>query len=96
MRKPEPVEIEPDAWCAWCGDPLPEPEERHHRRRFCCVQCREADKYDRYQRQPRKARLVPKPCAWCGTEFKPTRPYQKYCQLQCTWDAGNARARKRV
>ena len=93
MRDPEPIQIEPDAWCAWCGDPLPEKEERHWRRRFCCQSCKAAHKYDR-AKEARRAALPVKSCEWCGTTFKAKRAFQIYCKTQCRWDAKNAAARK--
>lgn len=91
----EPIYIEPDAWCEWCGDPLPEPEERYPHQKFCCYQCQWANSYDRLIRQPRKARIVPKACAFCGQSFMPVRVSQTYCRDKCRAEAYNARRRER-
>lgn len=90
----DPIEIEPDAWCEWCGDPLPEPEERHARRRFCGRKCKDDYRND-LRAEAARALLIPKPCKWCSTVFKPTRAFQVYCRKQCNWDANNARAKIR-
>ena len=37
-----------------------------------------------------------KRCALCGTEFKPHRPYQKYCGRECYMEAGRRRSRKGI
>lgn len=82
MRKPEPIEIEPDAWCAWCGDPLPEPEERHHHLRYCSAVCRRRMAYDLI-RERRMAARKPQPCRWCGTLFMPRTEKVHTCSRKC-------------
>ena len=80
-RRPDPVEIEPDAWCAWCGDPLPEPEERDPRQIYCSRQCNSAMAYDLRKPPPAEPRRVT--CAWCGTEFDTHRPGARFCSKTC-------------
>lgn len=100
-RNPDPVEIEPDAWCGWCGDPLPEPEERHHGRRYCSPRCKQSMHNDR-TREAKKAARPMRACLWCGAAF-PAWPLQKFtCTPKCSemlhnwrkaWRAGRLRKR---
>lgn len=82
MRETKPLEIEPDAWCAWCGDPLPEPEERHTRRIFCSRRCKDDAKNDQ-RREEWAALLETRPCQHCGTAFKQNRLNQIFCGQGC-------------
>lgn len=89
-RELDPVEVEPDAWCAWCGDPLPEPEERHHGRRYCCQRCRWAMDNDKV----RQAKLAARPmraCLSCGTEFRAWPSHKRCCTPKCSERYQNAR-----
>ena len=88
----DPIEIEPDAWCDWCGDPLPEPEERHPRRKYCSRQCKDESR-NAAAREAWAAALVEKDCPHCGTRFKQTRTCKVYCTPKC---AANARYRRRT
>jgi hypothetical protein len=90
--RPDPIEIEPDAWCEWCGDSLPEKEERHPRQRFCSLRCR-ADAGNAAKREEWAATLADLDCPHCGTRFKQGRACQVYCTPRC---AANARYRQRT
>ena len=82
MHDPEPIQIEPDAWCEWCGDPLPEPEERRRDKRFCCRDCKAAARND----DLRQARLALRPeraCGHCKTTFKAKGPANRFCSVSC-------------
>jgi predicted nucleic acid-binding Zn ribbon protein len=92
VRKVEPVEIEPDAWCEWCGDSLPEPEERPARQKYCSRHCKEEARKDR-ARQEWAATLADLDCPHCGTRFRQNRACQVYCTPKC---AANARYRQRT
>lgn len=86
MSCTDPIEIEPDAWCEWCGDPLPETEDRHHSRRYCSVKCRSAAAYDPI-RQARAAMRPERACGHCGTTFKAKGPAHRYCGISCQFKA---------
>ena len=78
----DPIQIEPDAWCAWCGNALPEPEERHHALRFCCLQCKieyHRDLLSERRYNERETRI----CPWCGTEFKAWPRHKHTCNPKC-------------
>lgn len=90
--QPEPIHIEPDAWCEWCGDPLPEIEERHPRRRFCSRRCKD-DNHNAMKREEWAATLADLDCPHCGTRFRQRRACQVYCNPKC---AANARYRQRT
>lgn len=90
MPKADPVQIEPDAWCEWCGDPLPEKEERRPDKRFCSRKCGGAFRADLL----RQARLDLRPeraCDHCGTTFKAKGPANRFCSMSCQ---GKARYRR--
>jgi predicted nucleic acid-binding Zn ribbon protein len=93
-RGPEPVEIEPDAWFAWCGDPLPEPEERHHGRRYCSEPCKWAMEYDRL-RETRQAARPMRACLWCRSSFRAWPSYKFTCTPKCSERYHNRRKRER-
>ena len=78
MRRLDPIEIEPDAWCGWCGDPLPEPEERIHNKAFCSVACRKEHTADLRKNPVRRLN-----CPHCGTAFKTTDPRKRFCTHRC-------------
>jgi len=78
LRRLDPIEIEPDAWCGWCGDPLPEPAERVHNKTYCSVECRDAAKADR-----RKCERVHILCPECGTRFLRTSRVRVFCCHRC-------------
>lgn len=44
-------------------------------KRYCSPQCR--------RHAYRKPDLAPQPCAWCASEFQPTRPDRLYCSPSC-------------
>lgn len=81
MPKPKPLEIEPDAWCAFCGDPLPEPEERHPLQRYCGRWCSRARWYLDHGPDPVPERRVE--CAFCGAEFWTHRTTARFCSKVC-------------
>lgn len=61
--------------CAQCGDTFDQTGKGRPRK--YCLTCR-----------PRivpgiSQELAPKPCEWCGEEFTPSRPTQKYCSAKC-------------
>lgn len=90
--QPEPIHIEPDAWCKWCGDPLPEFEERHWKREFCKRGCKDAYRNDQ-GRERRAAARAGKTCAHCGGTFDGNRPDHVYCSQKCY---GRARYRREL
>ena len=78
----QPIFIEPDAWCAWCGESLPEPEERHHGRVYCSKRCKWAFAADR----KREATIAARPmrnCVWCGTAFRAFPSHKLTCSRAC-------------
>jgi predicted nucleic acid-binding Zn ribbon protein len=80
--RPGPVTIEPDAWCEWCGEALPEKEERHPRMRFCGRACQQAARVD----DLKQARLALRPeraCGHCGTVFRAKGPAHRFCSDSC-------------
>lgn len=80
MQKPEPLEIEPDAWCAFCGDPLPEKEERDPRQIYCGKWCSDqAHKARTYTEAPKRRGE----CAECGAEFWTYWSYHRFCSQRC-------------
>jgi hypothetical protein len=89
---PKPIQIEPDAWCAWCGETLPEEAERHPRRRYCSRQCKDEAANAR-AREEWAATLKTLDCPHCGTTFKQGRACQVYCSIRCQ---DNARYRRRT
>lgn len=83
MRDVSPLEVEPDAWCPWCGDPLPEPEERHARKRFCNRQCQDAF-FNDLTAERRRAARAGRSCAHCGGTIADSRPASAiYCGSEC-------------
>ena len=94
MRNLDPIAIEPDAWCAWCGDPLPEPEERHHGRRYCCKRCKWAYEND-VRSQARKAARPIRACLWCGTEFIAWPSHKFCCTPKCSERYHNRASKER-
>lgn len=82
-----PLTIEPDAWCAWCGDPLPEREERLPWMKYCSAKCGNQYRYDLNDRP--KHKHPPRPCAYCGTVFTPKFDRGTYCSRPCQWTARN-------
>lgn len=96
MRRLDPIQIEPDRWCLWCGESLPEPAERDHRQRYCCPECRTAAKLDRRNEARRAARVrEPRTCRQCGATFIPKRRDALVCSLGCNWAWQNARQAER-
>ena len=87
----DPIIIEPDAWCAWCGDPLPEIEERKPWMKYCSAKC--CTDYGNDLRKRPKPK--PRPCGWCGTVYTPKLDRGTYCTKACGWAAGNAQRGKR-
>lgn len=88
--QPEPIYIEPDAWCEWCGDPLPEIEERHPAQRFCSRRCKD-DNSNARKREEWAALLADLDCPHCGTRFKQNRADQIYCTAKCGANAAYRR-----
>lgn len=43
-----------------------------------CAECRGASKY-------KKVSYPPRPCQWCGDEFKPSRRVSRFCTSRCTY-----------
>jgi|AntRauTorckE5430_2_1112549.scaffolds.fasta_scaffold45061_1 predicted nucleic acid-binding Zn ribbon protein len=78
IKQPDPIEIEPDAWCGWCGDPLPEPEERVHNKRYCSVRCKQWHASDK-KRSPR----IWLSCPICGTRFYRENRKRQCCSHKC-------------
>lgn len=93
-RRAEPIEIEPDAWCDWCGNPLPEPEERHWRTKYCSRQCKDARDYDAVKNRKGIGQRVWRNCEWCGSRFVSSQPHAKCCSLKCTTSKGTAKKKK--
>lgn len=89
QRRVDPVIIEPDAWCEWCG--VPEPEERHPRRRFCSRKCKAEAWYDEKQRQPLTERRAGLKCKVCDAPLKAAKPFKAYCSRKCERIAVKAR-----
>jgi predicted nucleic acid-binding Zn ribbon protein len=92
VRKVEPVEIAPDAWCDWCGDPLPEKEERRADMRFCGRACKAAMRNDML-REARETLRPERACDHCGTTFKARGPAHRFCCESC---AQKAKYRRRT
>lgn len=78
-RRLDPIEIAPDAWCAFCGTPLPEEAERHPKRIYCSRWCAREAKRPDLPPVP-KRRLA---CAECGAEFETHRPAARFCSSGC-------------
>lgn len=78
----EPIQIEPDAWCDWCGDPLPEIEERHPLRRFCSRECKDEHRND-LAKERRAAARAGLTCAHCGGTFTGNSTQQVFCGESC-------------
>lgn len=81
MLRAEAVEVEPDAWCDWCGDALPEPEERTSRQRFCDRKCMQA--YHNDVRRERRQARPSRECRQCGAPFVATRSDRMVCSPKC-------------
>jgi hypothetical protein len=77
---PRPLEIDPDAWCAFCGDPLPEVEERDPRQKYCCKWCCD-QAYE--ARTYTEAPLRQGACAECGAEFWTYWAAHRFCSQKC-------------
>lgn len=90
MRETKPLEIEPDKWCVWCGDSLPEKEERPHNKIYCSRRCKDDAANDK-ARQEWAALLETKPCLHCHTPFKQTRRNQIFCGPNCSANAAYRR-----
>lgn len=78
----DPLIIEPDAWCEWCGEALPEREERRWNQRFCCRKCGEENKAQ-LMKEARLALREDRTCRHCGTGFKAKGPANWYCSVSC-------------
>jgi len=75
-----PLEIEPDAWCAFCGTPLPEKEDRDPRQKYCSKWCcNQAHKLRTYNPPPMRRGE----CAECGAEFWTYWSYHRFCSQRC-------------
>ena len=91
--------------CARCQGPLP-----HGHFKWCSHNCKRAATEDKWRRQNRQeynaqqrayraawsAKQPSRPCAECGTEFKPkspTNPNAKHCSVRCR-NRANARKNK--
>ena len=83
------VEVEPDAWCDWCGDPLPEPEERTYHQRFCCEACQKAYHND-LARERRWAERERRSCKQCGAVFVALPRTRLFCSRACNVAFHNA------
>lgn len=88
----DPIIIEPDAWCEWCGNPLPEREERKWNQRFCCAACGEANRLD-LMRVARLDLREDRNCRHCETAFKAKGPAHWFCSISCQ---GKARYRRKT
>ena len=87
-KVPDAVEIEPDAWCAWCGADLPEPVDRTYHQRFCSKACND-DFHNDVQRERRS-------CRQCGAEFVAMPRNKVFCSRTCqdAWHNGKARLKR--
>ena len=82
MRKPpEHIEIEPDAWCAWCGETLAEEADRDPRQFYCNAKCRKAMWHDMHKGDPLPK--SPGTCQECGAEFLTHMPTRLFCSRRC-------------
>jgi predicted nucleic acid-binding Zn ribbon protein len=86
------VEVAADAWCAWCGEALPEPEERTWHQRFCCKACKDAHHND-LQKERRWAERERRSCRQCGAEFVAMPRNRLFCSARCSnaWHNGKKR-----
>ncbi len=76
----KPLEIAPDAWCAFCGDPLPEKENRDPRQMYCSKWCcDQAHKARTYTEAPMRRGA----CAECGAGFWTYWSYHRFCSARC-------------
>ncbi len=78
----DPIVIEPDAWCEWCGNPLPEREDRMWNQRFCSPACGTANRLD-LMRVARLELREDRTCRHCGTAFKAKGPANWFCSVSC-------------
>lgn len=79
VRRPDGIEIEPDAWCAFCGTPLPEAAERDPRQKYRGRWC--AREANRPEVPPVPKRRVA--CAECGEAFETHHPEARFCSPRC-------------
>lgn len=83
------VEVAADAWCAWCGEALPEPEDRTWHQRFCCKACQIAH-YRDVQKERRRAAAERRSCKQCGAEFVALPRTRLFCSRACNVAFHNA------
>ena len=86
---PDKIEVV-DAWCRWCGDPLPEKEDRHARRVYCSRRCKDDDR-NAQRREAWLAALETRPCLHCRETFRQNRANQVYCSMRCGQNAAYRR-----
>ena len=89
--QPGALPIERDC-CRHCRKPLPE-----GRRVFCCIECKrwhhgerakqaheeERRAYQKAWYAARSARLPEQVCEGCGRSYRPKRPGQRFCSVDC-------------
>lgn len=68
--------------CAACGREVVNTEPRPRIHFFCSERC-QADFYAARQRERRRGRRAPRPCASCGGGFTPARLDARYCSNAC-------------
>lgn len=77
------------AQCKVCQCEIP-PEKRPGRPRLTCITC------DVYQAALAMIPPDPKPCEWCGIDFRPQRDTARFCSDACRRGAYSERRRSRA
>jgi endogenous inhibitor of DNA gyrase (YacG/DUF329 family) len=93
--KPTSREFKPARPCEACGRPVHNLDTGQYRHnKFCSQRCRQKIDIAYTRRQRARAREITcamRPCATCGTEFKPARRDARYCSPRCRQKAHRQR-----